>query len=194
MCIRDSEARDPAVQGGEAQPQAHGRGRYRLRRHPDPTHAGRHPARDRGGTPRGRGGTGARQQVVDGQRRGGCRVCRRPHLRRGGAPGPRAPAHLGRARRREQPPDRSDRCRGSRAQGVGERRHRPYPRAGVPVEGGLVLPRRRRPRRRGMGAPPRLGLSSTGSPPGWPGRSGVPPRWPSSTAPNGPARMPAPPT
>src|SRR5664280_1653492 len=41
---------------------------------------------------------------------------------------------------------------------------RPHPRAGVPVEGGLVLPRRRRPRRRGMGAPPRLGLSSTGSP------------------------------
>jgi len=124
----------------------------------------------------------------------GCRVCRRPHLRRGGAPGPRAPAHLGRARRREQPPDRSDRCRGSRAQGVGARRHRPHPRAGVPVEGGLVLPRRRRPRRRGMGAPPRLGLSSTGSPPGWPARSGVPPRWPSSTAPNGPAPMPAPPT
>jgi hypothetical protein len=44
----------------------------------------------------------------------------------------------------------------ARAHGVGARRHRPHPRAGVPAEGGLVLPRRRRPRRRGMGAPPRL--------------------------------------
>jgi hypothetical protein len=85
-------------------------------------------------------------------------------------------------------------CRGSHAQRVGERRHRLQPRAGVLVEGGMVLPRRR------ATPPPRCGCattpprSSTGSPPGWPGRSGVPPRRPGSTASNGPAPMPAPPT
>ncbi len=47
-------------------------------------------------------------------------------------------------------------CRGPHAQRVGERRHRLHPRAGVLVEGGMVLPRRRRPHRRGVGAPPRL--------------------------------------
>jgi hypothetical protein len=171
------EARDPAVLGGEPQPQPHGRGRHRLRRHPEVAHTCRHPACDRGGTPRGRGGTGTRHHVVDGQRRGRCRVCRRPQLRRGRAPGPRTPAHLGRARRREQPPDRSDRCRGARARcrcassstsstcwSTGGRRP------------GASTPKATPPPRHGCATTPLR--SSTGSPPGWPGRSGGPPRLP----------------
>ena len=64
----------------------------------------------------------AQEQVADRQRRRRRRDGRGRHLRRGRAPRPRPPARLGRARRRQQPPDRPDQRRGQEAQAQGHDR------------------------------------------------------------------------
>ncbi|CAI7979681.1 hypothetical protein FRAHR75_680021 [Frankia sp. Hr75.2] len=74
----------------------------------------------------------------------------RRRLRRGRAARPAPPAHLGRARRRQQLPARRRHHRGRTLRRRDPHRHRLHPRARIPVEGGLVVLRDRRPRRRGM--------------------------------------------
>ena len=146
------EAREPAVQRGEALPQTDRRGRRGRRRDPGRAHRRGHPARHRRRTRDTDRRADGDRQVADGQRRRRRRHRRRRRLRRGHPPRPRPHPHLGRAGRRGEPPDRPDPRRGGLPRG--ERAHpgRLRPRHRVPVEGDLVLPRRSRPGRRDLGA------------------------------------------
>ena len=91
------------------------------------------------------------RQVADrlGHRRHPGRHRRR--VRGGRTPRPRARAGMGGPDRRQQRPDRGRHRRGRPPRRHGHHRHRLHPRAGIPVEGRLVVLRQGRARRRGMG-------------------------------------------
>ena len=144
-----------AVQGRETQPQTHGRGRRRLRRRPGRAHPRRHPRPQRDGDTdpeQPAEAPVAKNKWLTASVTDDAATVIGRRLRRGRPPRPHPRAYLDRAGRRQQPPDRPDPGRSHATRGRGHDPVRLHPRPGVPVEGGLVLLRGGRPRRRGVGA------------------------------------------